>query len=408
MLTEGRCSVNVLCSAKRPALFGIRWQMNLKIVADQNIPYVVQTFSGLGEVRIMQGREMRATDVRDADLLLVRSTIKVNRQLLEGSRVRFVATATIGFDHVDTDYLSARGIGFASAAGSNANSVAEYVACALLEIAERQGTILAGKSLGVVGVGNVGSKVVRKAEALGMNVVQNDPPRARASGDPRYRPLDEALACDFVTFHVPLTREGPDATYRMVNAALLSRIKKEAVLLNSSRGNVVVEDDLKAALRSGHLSAAILDVWADEPHVDAEMIKLATIGTPHIAGYSLDGKVAGTAMVYKAACEFFGIKPTVDVRSFLPPPQLPRLAVGGCGAPEKLVRDTVRRLYDIRKDDAQMRTLVGLSEGERAKAFDNLRRTYRDRREFFNTVLVFESCPLQVQQILLGLGFSKA
>ena len=377
-------------------------------MADQNIPYVREVFGTLGVVRTVPGREMSASEVADADLLLVRSVTRVDEGLLAGSRVRFVATATIGTDHVDESYLAGQGIGFAGAAGGNANSVAEYVAAALLVLADRGGCELAGKTAGIIGVGNVGSLVVEEARALGLRVVENDPPLARQTGDPRYRPLEEALDCDFVTLHVPLTHEGPDATYHMVGGRFLSAMRSGSVLLNTSRGPVVVEDELKAALRSGHLSAAVLDVWENEPKIDVDLLKVASIGTPHIAGYSLDGKVMGTAMIYEAACRFLGVESTVDVRALMPEPPVPHLVAEGDGATEAIIRHIVRQVYDIMADDARLRKILDMPPPQRGECFDSLRKNYPVRREFHNTALTFRNCPEAAREALLGLGFRKA
>ena len=211
------------------------------IIADDNIPYADKLFATLGEMRTFPGRELTADVVAEADLLLTRSTIKVNEELLAGSRARFVATATIGTDHVDLPYLAARGIEFTNAAGSNANSVAEYIAEGLLALADKGGWEPAGRSIGVIGAGNVGSRVAQKARALGMRVVENDPPLARATGEARYRPLEEALHCNVVTMHVPLTRDGEDATYHMVDGAFLKRLRPGALFFNSARGAVVAQ-----------------------------------------------------------------------------------------------------------------------------------------------------------------------
>jgi len=386
-----------------------RWRsVALLIVADDNIPYVEQLFGSLGKVRTVPGRQITPRAVADADLLLTRSTVKVNEDLLAASRVRFVATATIGTDHVDQPYLARRGIQFASAAGSNANSVAEYVMAALLVLAARHGWELAGKSIGVVGVGNVGSRVVAKARALGMSVVQNDPPLARRTGEPRFRPLEEALACDVVTLHVPLTRQGPDATWHMADRSFFERMRPGAVFLNSSRGSVVAQDDLKQAIRSGRPGAVVLDVWEGEPAIDPEMLSMVQVGTPHIAGHSLDGKAAGTQMIYEAACRFLGAEPSQNARDYLPPPDVPLLVVEGRGALEDIVRRAVMRIYDILADDARLRPIAQVPPEERGKFFDSLRRDYPVRREFYNTALSFRGCPQRAREALLGLGFREA
>jgi len=377
------------------------------IVADENIPFVREAFSAFGEVRLVPGRTMDPATVRDADILLVRSVTPVVPALLEGSRVRFVGSATIGTDHVDLPYLERRGIRFASAPGSNANSVAEYVVAALLCVAERAGRRLAGASLGVIGVGNVGSRVVAKARALGMNVVMNDPPLQRKTGSADFRPLDEALACEFVTLHVPLERGGPDPTWHLVDATVLDRMRRDAVLLNTSRGAVVDNAALLRALETGRIATAVLDVWEGEPRISTSLLERVAIGTPHIAGYSLDGKVNGTVMLYRAVCEFLGVSPVWHPQESLPPPPRPVVSVGtDARSDEAVIRDVVASVYPIERDDAALRGIVGVSLEQRGRYFDRLRREYPVRREFQNTVVQFQgpSRPTLVEK-LRGIGF---
>ncbi|MHC5054493.1 MAG: 4-phosphoerythronate dehydrogenase PdxB [Planctomycetota bacterium] len=352
------------------------------IVADENIPFAREVFSALGDVRTMSGRQMTSEAVRDAELLMVRSITKVNRALLEGSRVRFVATATIGTDHVDLAYLEQAGIAFASAPGSNARSVAEWVAAAMLTLEARGLVKLRGCTLGIVGVGNVGSRVDTVAKALGMTTLLNDPPRERAEGNAgpdKFVSLDEICArADVVTFHVPLERGGTDPTFHMIDAALLAKLRGGAALMNASRGGVHDTAALIETKRSGAIGALVLDVWEGEPRIDPEIVSLADIATPHVAGYSYDGKVAGTRMIYEAACRFLGREP--EWSEELPPHED---LVVTLDAP--CVRDAVKAAYDIEADDARLRQVVGLpSEGERAAGFDRLRKTYPRRREFRN------------------------
>ena len=386
----------------------------MKIVADENIPYVREAFGGVGDVTTLPGREISGEAVRDADLLLVRSITWVGRELVEGSRVRFVATATIGEDHIDKAWLAEHGVSFASAPGSNAGSVTQYVSAALLALEERLGLDLRGMRLGVVGVGNVGSRVVRAARALGMEVVLNDPPLERAlkvghppqlpGGVPtEFRPLAEIFGCDVVTLHVPLTRKGPDKTYHLVDDRFFSRLQAGTILINTSRGSVVDGGDLKEALDSGRLAACVLDVWEGEPDIDVSLLERVFIGTPHIAGYSFDGKVNGTRMIYEAACRFLGRAPEWDPTPLLPAPERPRVEVDG--AADGALNSTVRSVYDIMKDDAAMRGLIRCEPGERARFFDRLRKEYPRRREFFSTTAVVWPRNNELEARLSGLGF---
>ena len=395
----------------------------MKIIADENIPYVREAFSELGDVTTLSGRLIARDTLDDAEMLLVRSITRVGRELLEGSRVKFVATATIGEDHIDKPWLAAHGVEFASAPGSNAGSVTQYVASALLMLEERLPLDLRGMRLGVVGVGNVGSRVVRAARALGMEVVMNDPPLERMRNVERgmrnegnkghkgqeepglvFEPLDRILECDIVTMHVPLTREGVDRTYHFVDDVFLSRLKPGAILINTSRGPVVDGVALKDALDSGRLRACVLDVWEGEPNIDVSLLKRVFIGTPHIAGYSFDGKVNGTRMIYEAACRFLGREPDWDPAPLLPRLEHPRVEADGSA--EGALNSTVRAVYDIMKDDAAMRGLIECEPGEQARFFDRLRKEYPRRREFFNTTVKVRPRNPELEARLAGLGFN--
>ncbi|MEA3367885.1 MAG: 4-phosphoerythronate dehydrogenase, partial [Planctomycetota bacterium] len=253
----------------------------MKIVADANIPLLIEAFGPVAEVDARPADAITPETVADADALLVRSVTRVDADLLDASRVRFVATATIGVDHVDTAYLAHRNIGFASAQGSNARSVAEYVLSALCVLRERTGRGLLDLTVGIVGVGNVGGRLAGMLEALGVEVLRNDPPLARQTGDPRYVPLDALADAHVVTFHVPLTRTGRDATYHMAGAGLIERLKAGVWLLNTSRGAVADTEALAAAVDAGRLGALVCDVWENEPDIDARLLERADLGTPH-------------------------------------------------------------------------------------------------------------------------------
>lgn len=414
----------------------------MKIVADPNIPFVREAFSALGEIQFVAGRQINASAVRDADMLLVRSVTSVNAALLDNSKVRFVATATIGTDHVDQAHLYERGIGFASADGSNANSVAEYVVTAMLEIAHRNQFRLRDKALGVVGVGNVGRRVVRYAEALGMRVLQNDPPRERAEvgrdsvhdtragrrarleGDgqpgglslPQFVSLERLLAeADIITLHVPLTRVGQasrlpdflpeDATFHLFDKDILAALElRKPILINTARGAVVDNQALLKAIDGQRISAAVLDVWENEPNISPELLDVTDLGTPHIAGYSFDGKVNSTRMIYRAACEFFKLNATWQPQ--LPPPPVPQLEVAAAPGEndEDVLRRAIKRIYDITADDAALRKSIRASDSIGA-SFDKLRAEYPVRREFFNTELTLRGAGDSLRQKLAAFGF---
>lgn len=376
----------------------------MRILVDENIPFGREAFSTLGEVRTMAGRAVDAEAVRDIDLLMVRSITKVNRALLESSPIRFVATATIGEDHIDKAYLAEKGIGFSSAPGCNANSVGQYFAAAMLELAQALDLQLEDLKLGIVGVGNTGKRAEAKATALGMTCVLNDPPLARATGDARYRPLEEIYDCDIVTCHVPITKTGADATWHLVDEAFLGRMKPGSILLNMARGPVVDGQALRAALDAQHVRASVLDVWEGEPEVNIELLKRVFIGTPHIAGYSFDGKVDGTRQIYEAACKHLGVEPAWDAAPLLPAPECPEVRVSARDADPVYL--AVNQVYDIMRDDADMRRLLSTPEAERGPFFDALRKNYPRRREFFNTRAVVEPPDAILENRLAGLGFS--
>lgn len=377
----------------------------MKIVIDENVLLGKETFSLIGEVIPVPGRAITPEVVKDADILVVRSVTKVDERLLLKSNVKFVGSATAGIDHVDTEYLNGRGIGFASAPGSNSNSVAEYVISALLLLDRKEKISIDELSLGVVGVGNVGSKVVKKAEGLGVKVLQNDPPLFRETKDKVFLGLDELMNCDVITLHVPLSLSGVDRTLKLFDEGRLHKMKKGSVLINTSRGKVVVGSALKSALQKGNLSGAILDVWEKEPDIDKELLELVDIGTSHIAGYSYDGKVKGTKMVFDAICEFFSIDKGWEVELPLPEVSYAEMTVSENEKFTEVLADVVFRVYDIKKDDGYMRKILTLEGKEKKDFFDGLRKNYRIRREFFNTRLKLHTKEENLKNSFRALGF---
>ncbi|MEI7436179.1 MAG: 4-phosphoerythronate dehydrogenase [bacterium] len=360
----------------------------MKIICATNMPFAEEAFSTLGETRVLEGRSIGPDDVRDTGLLALRSTTKVDRRLLAGSQVRFVGTATIGTDHLDIPYLEEHGIHWCSAAGCNANSVGEYVVAALLTIGQRYGWHLAGRTLGVIGVGNVGRRVAAKAAALGLRVLLNDPPRARAeagqSAAPDFVPLARLLAeSDIVTLHVPLTRDGLDATWHLADGRFFASLKPGALLLNAARGPCIDSDALLRALDLGTLAHAALDTWEGEPAYRPDVMARMELATPHIAGHSFEGKAMGTVMVYQQACRFLGVPERWQIAGCWPTPAVPEVAIDAAGRDDEAVlHDVVRRVYAIEDDDRRFRATASGSPDERRKDFDRLRRDYPDRREF--------------------------
>ncbi len=383
----------------------------MKIIADANIPFVSECFSSIGQVTVVGGRQITPSILADADVLLVRSITPVGPELLTGSKVRFVGTATIGFDHVDRGFLEKNDIGFASAPGSNANSAAEYVIAGLLEVAQRHHLTLEGSSIGIIGVGNVGGRVARKCTALGMRVLLNDPPLQRQTGDVKYLPLKELFGCDFLTLHTPLTFDGPDKTHHLADERFFESLKNGCVFVNASRGAVVDGGALKVAMRRGRLRAVVLDVWEKEPAIDVELLKMVNIGTPHIAGYSLDGKINGLIMIYRSVCEYFGLQPKLDVGDFLPEPPVPQVKLNQrVGHEQDAVFKAVREVYRIDQDDERLRRVLDEPVEKRGAYFDKLRKDYPVRREFQNTKILLatentEKDSKRLLRKLEGIGF---
>lgn len=287
----------------------------MKIVVDDKIPYIREKLALLAdEVVYLRGADISADDVKDADALIVRTRTHCNEQLLAGSRVQFVATATIGFDHIDTQYMAQAGITWTNCPGCNAASVAQYLECSLLLLEQQKGLVLHTTTIGIVGCGHVGSKVKAVAERLGMRVLVCDP----LLGHPEYVSMDVIeREADIITFHVPLTRDGKYATIHMADNNFFHRLSRVPYIINTSRGEVVDNIALLGALSEGRVRDAILDVWEGEPSVNLDLLNKVFIGTPHIAGYSADGKVNADNMVIDALCQHFGLSHPGQI---LPPP----------------------------------------------------------------------------------------
>jgi erythronate-4-phosphate dehydrogenase len=278
----------------------------MKIVADDKIPFLRGALEPFAEVVYLPGKQISQDDLKDADALLIRTRTKCTESLLEGTKIKFIGTATIGFDHIDTDYCESRKITWTNAPGCNSSSVQQYIAAALLKISSSDKFTLKDKTLGIVGVGNVGSKVEKLARCIGMNILLNDPPRARVEGSTNFHSLDTVLSeSDIVTVHVPLNLTGEDFTFNLFNEEIFSKLRQGAWFINSSRGEVADTQSLKQVLLEGILKGAVIDVWENEPDIDRDLMKLALIATPHIAGYSTDGKANGTAMVVNSLAKFF-------------------------------------------------------------------------------------------------------
>lgn len=351
------------------------------IVADENIPLLDAFFQGFGEIRRVPGRSIDRATVEQADVLLVRSVTNVNRALLEGSKVRFVGTCTIGTDHLDLDYFNRAGIQWSSAPGCNARGVVDYVLGSLQTLAEIEGADLNQRTYGVVGAGEVGGRLVKVLKGLGWNVLVCDPPRQIAE-DGEYASLEQIIEqCDVISLHTPLTKSGNGSTWHLLDRDRLNRLKPGAWLINASRGPVVDNAALRDVLLEREDLQAVLDVWEGEPEVDADLADLCVLATPHIAGYSLDGKQRGTAQIYQAFCAHLGQEPAIELSDLLPPPWLAEVHLNASTDPAWALATLCRSVYDPRRDDADFRrSLVGTVDEQR-KAFDLLRKHYPERRE---------------------------
>jgi len=354
----------------------------LHILIDENIPFGREAFAEFGEVRLSPGRAITQNLLQDVDVLIVRSVTPVNATLLEGTPVRFVGTATIGTDHIDLAFLRDKNIILASAPGSNANSVAEYVVAAILYHTCERKLQLQDLTIGVVGVGHVGRRVVHDARALGMRVLQNDPPRQRAENSNDFLSLDELMNADIISIHTPLTMQGGDATFHLFDARRLERMRPGALLINTARGGVVETAALRSALMHGRLSA-YLDVWENEPEIDGGLLQQVAIGTPHIAGYSYDGKINGTRQIHQALCEFLGRQPRWHLSTTaLPKPAQETIQIEPAATAEESLHRIVQEAYDICGDGAKLKVAINYSQRDRGRYFDELRKNYPIRREF--------------------------
>ncbi|MBR9885363.1 MAG: 4-phosphoerythronate dehydrogenase PdxB [Oceanospirillales bacterium] len=374
----------------------------MKILADENIPALDALFADIGEIRRLPGRKLSAADVADSDILLVRSITRVDEPLLTDSRVGFVGTATIGTDHLDTQWLDRRGVRWCSAPGCNADAVVEYVLSALWHLCAQHGVDPLTRTVGVVGAGNVGGRLVSRLRALGLEVLVSDPPRAEREGHEGFVELEELLSrSDLVALHTPLVDDGPYPTRHLLNEGNLELLKPGAVLLNAGRGPVIDNWALIQFMRRRSDVHLVLDVWEEEPLVLPELAEQCVIATPHIAGYSLDGKIRGTWMLYREVCQWLGREVSITLESVLPKPEIEMLGCSGSVDPLKPIALT----YDPYRDDRALRETLYLDPEERMLAFDRLRKHYPVRREF-SSLQIMGLENKQQAELLLKLGFN--
>lgn len=376
----------------------------MHIVADENIPLIDNFFADMGRVTRVAGRTLSAADITDADILLVRSVTTVNADLLANSPVKFVGTATIGTDHIDTAYLQAQGIGFVSAPGCNAQAVVDYVLSALTVLIDSRGINFTDLTIGIVGVGNVGFLLRQRLESMGVTVLATDPYK-EADDVGVLTDLATVLAnADVVTLHTPLTLVGEHATQGLISAPQLATMKSDACLINTCRGSVVNNADLLAHMGQCDEFEAVLDVWENEPMVNLDLMRRVMLATPHIAGYSLDGKMRGTEMIYAGICEFFGLPMRHKLAQFMPEPGIKRVNFSNQVPLYQALRTAIRTSYEIRVDDGVMRSAMRKSQNLR-ETFDRLRREYPLRRDIPMLRVGVPSRCHDLQDALKAIGF---
>ena len=383
------------------------------ICSDDKIPFAKEAFEHAGNVTYCKGNRLTSSDLKGVDILLIRSGTRVDSTLLEGTNVKFVASATAGTDHVDFTYLNKAGIPFYNAPGCNAYSVVEYITAALFVLAERKSDKLVGKTMGIIGAGNVGSRLADRMAKLGLKILLNDPPRfdkvTSTTSSYQVVNLNTLLeAADIVSLHVPLSLGGEYPTFHLIGKNQLSLMKSDAWLLNASRGAVVSNDALKSAIKNDQVGAAVLDVWEGEPSIDYSLLEQLDLGTAHIAGYSYEGKVTGTIMIYDAFIKHFNLASEWNHDEILLP--LPGDHLNLVYPQEKTAQATltnlVKKMYDIEMDDSLLRAGFELKPEEHKNYFLKLRKEYRRRRSFDKHYLKLQNSlgqPLE-QYVSSGLG----
>jgi erythronate-4-phosphate dehydrogenase len=391
-------------------IFCVTWHQNfltfrrnkfrmIKIIADDKIPFLKGVLEPYSDITYLPGSMIGKDQVKEADALLIRTRTKCTENLLKGSRVSFIGTATIGFDHIDTRFCESKNIIWTNAPGCNSSSVQQYIAAALLKMAGDFQFRLRDKTIGIIGVGNVGAKVENVAKILGMNVLLNDPPRARNERDKLFVDLDTILKrSDIITIHVPLNIVGKDKTYHLINDITIRKMRKSTWLLNTSRGEVAETSALKRALCAGKLGGVVLDVWENEPDIDRELLDKAFIATPHIAGYSTDGKANGTAMIINALSQVFNLNFKNWYPEIIPQPHISEIALNAINKDtEDIMRDAVFHTYNIGEDDLKLRFSPSDFEIQRGE--------YPVRRESTSFSIKLNGGTKKVRKMLGDFGF---
>ncbi|MEH6627881.1 MAG: 4-phosphoerythronate dehydrogenase PdxB [Motiliproteus sp.] len=381
----------------------------MRIVADENIPLVDEFFADLGEVVRVPGRNMRPEIVKDANLLLVRSVTEVNQALLKGSAVEYVASATIGTDHIDLDYLRENHIGFANAPGCNADSVVDYVLSALLNLSAETGIAVEQRSIGIIGVGNVGSRLQERLQIMGCEVLLNDPPRAEHESANEYYSLDQLLQqCDTFCLHTPLTKAGAYPSYHLFGEARLAQLKSGSWLLNAGRGGAIDNQALSHLLDQRDDVKVVLDVWEAEPNIDTRLAQQVVWGTPHIAGYSMEGRSRGTEMIYQSVCDYLKRPAPQSLSGLLPEPSVSSLVLSAQA--DDVALRMANLVYDLREDHQRLQQMIKTSQMPGSdkilgQGFDQLRKTYPPRREFSSLTIAGLEADSRSAGQLKAMGF---
>ena len=373
----------------------------IKIVADNKIPFLRGVLEPYADIQYLNPSDITRDAVKDKDALIIRTRTNCNSELLDGTNIKFIATATIGFDHIDQEYCREKNIKWINAPGCNSYSVQQYIASVLLTLGHKRKLDLSALTIGIVGVGNVGSKVEQLARVLGMNILLNDPPRERKEGSGKFVDINELISkSDIITFHVPLIKDGRDKTYHMADEKFFSRFNNGKIIFNTSRGQVINTNSIKNAIKGKKVNAAVLDVWENEPNIDLELLNLVDIATPHIAGYSADGKANGTSVCVINTASFFdlGINKSWYPQE-LPFPENPDEINIDCAdqSEQEIVYKAFDSSYNIMNDDNTLRKSVD--------TFEKQRGNYPVRREFPFYKIKAKNCPEDIENKLKTIGF---
>lgn len=368
----------------------------MKIVADAHIPFLRGIAEQYGATTYLSGKEFTKDAIRDAETLIVRTVTRFDSEILEGSKVKLICSATIGFDHIDTNYCDANNIRWFNSPGCNSGSVKQYIASALIELSRKKKFSLEGKTIGIVGVGNVGRKVAEAASLLGMNVLLNDPPRQKAEGIDKFTDLETIKReADIITFHTPLTKTGEYKTLHLADQHFFQTLGKRPVIINAARGGIIDTLAIKEAIREEKISGTIIDCWENEPNIDPEYLEMADIATPHIAGYSADGKANATRMSLETLADFYKLGKGPIEEIILPMPEEPVIDLNRFPS-ENRIHETLLHTYSVEKESDKLKAMP--------RNFTFFREHYPLRRE--NLAYKISNASTEEKALLKKWGFS--